>query len=85
MSCFYRKAAGRSFLLLCAVCLAQQVDAQSHRGAIRGRVEDPSGALIAAAAIKATNEATNEVREAFTGENGVECFTNGPALREGDR
>ncbi|HEV3215573.1 MAG TPA: carboxypeptidase regulatory-like domain-containing protein [Vicinamibacterales bacterium] len=74
MSCFYLKAAGRSFLLLWllwAVSLAQQVDAQSHRAAIRGRVEDPSGAVIAGAAITATNEATHEVRAVVTGENGA--------------
>jgi hypothetical protein len=78
MSCFYLKAAGRSFLLLCAVSLAQQVGAQSHRGAIRGRVEDPSGAVIAAAAIRATNEATHEVREVVTGENGAYAIVELP-------
>src|ERR1700737_363006 len=60
-----------AILLLRVVCLAPSVDAQSHRGVIRGRVEDPSGAVIASAPITATHEATNEVRTVITGENGA--------------
>jgi carboxypeptidase family protein len=42
--------------------LAVNLDAQSHRGAIRGRVEDASGAVVVGATVTATNEATNETR-----------------------
>jgi hypothetical protein len=48
-----------------------QLDAQSHRGAIRGRVEDASGAVVATAEVRAINEATNEVRATATGETGA--------------
>jgi hypothetical protein len=60
-----------AILLLRVLCLPPSIDAQSHRGVIRGRVEDPSGAVIAAAPITATHEATNEVRSVVTGENGA--------------
>ena len=45
-------------------------DAQSHRGAIRGRVEDASGAVIAGAGVTAVNEATNETRTTTSGQRG---------------
>ena len=54
------------------VCLSAVVlHAQSHRGAIRGRVADPSGAAIVGAAVAAVNEATNETRTTSTGEAGA--------------
>ena len=51
--------------------LAVGLDAQSHRGAIRGRVEDASGAVVAGAAVTAVNEATNETRTTATGDAGA--------------
>jgi hypothetical protein len=50
---------------------AAALDAQSHRGAIRGRVADPSGAVLIGAAVTAVNEATNETRMTATGDTGA--------------
>jgi hypothetical protein len=47
------------------------VNAQSHRGAIRGRVQDASGAVVAGAAVTAVNEATNETRTTTSGDAGA--------------
>ncbi len=55
------------WMLLLTVAL----HAQSHRGAIRGRVQDASGAVVAGAAITAVNEATNETRTTTSGESGA--------------
>jgi hypothetical protein len=58
--------------VLAIVCLLEAaIGAQSHRGAIRGRVADPSGAMVVGAAVTAVNEATNETRTASTGEAGA--------------
>jgi hypothetical protein len=61
--------------LLCgfafAVLFAAALDAQSHRGAIRGRVQDASGAVVAGAAVTAVNEATNEERATTSGDTGA--------------
>ena len=57
--------------LLVGVLLVAHLDAQGQRAAIRGRVVDPSGAAIVAAAVTAVNEATNERREASTGDGGA--------------
>jgi hypothetical protein len=59
---------------LCAlvwlVVLAPGLDAQSYRGAIRGRVEDASGAVVTGATISVTNEGTNETRTTTSGPSG---------------
>jgi hypothetical protein len=47
------------------------LEAQTHRGAIRGRVEDPSGAVVRGADVTAVNEATNETRTTATGDSGA--------------
>src|SRR5215203_5195540 len=44
--------------------------AQSHRGALRGRVQDASGAAIVGAAVTGVNEATNETRTTVSGDAG---------------
>jgi hypothetical protein len=51
--------------------LAIGLNAQSHRGAIRGLVQDPSGAVVADAAVTAVNEATNETRATTSGDAGA--------------
>jgi hypothetical protein len=51
--------------------LAAGLNAQSHRGAIRGRVQDASGAVVAGASITAVNEATNETRATASGDAGA--------------
>ena len=48
-----------------------RLDAQSHRGVIRGRVQDASGAVVAGAAVTAVNEATNETRATTSGDAGA--------------
>src|SRR5262249_29233205 len=59
-------------MLVCAVLfLDQRVDAQTYRGVIRGRLEDPSGAGVPGATVTATEEATGEVRTVVTGANGA--------------
>ena len=50
---------------------AAGLDAQSHRSAIRGRVEDATGAAVLGASVKAVNEGTNETRTTSTGETGA--------------
>jgi hypothetical protein len=52
------------------MCVAVGLDGQSHRGAIRGRVEDATGAVVIGATVTATNEATNETRTASSGPAG---------------
>jgi len=59
--------------VLAALLLASGVvlEAQTHRGAIRGRVEDASGAGVRGAEVRAVNEATNETRTTATGDTGA--------------
>ena len=54
-------------VLLVATC----VEAQSHRGVIRGRVEDASGAVVAGASVLVVNEATNDTRATTSGSAGA--------------
>jgi hypothetical protein len=62
----------RTVFVLVAIAASAVVtlDAQSHRGAVRGRVQDASGAIVVGAAITAVNEATNETRATTSGEAG---------------
>jgi hypothetical protein len=53
-----------------AVAVVVTVDAQSHRGIIRGRVQDASGAVVTGATVTAVSEATNEARTTTSGEAG---------------
>ena len=63
---------------ICALVLsllaASALDAQSHRGVIRGRVEDASGAVVVAASVTAVNEATNDTRTTTSGDGGAFAF-----------
>ena len=56
-----------AFSWLCAVT----IDAQSHRAAIRGRVEDASGGVVAGAGVTAVNDAIGETRTTSTGGSGA--------------
>ena len=56
---------------VCVLLVSMGLSAQSHRGAIRGRVQDASGAVVANAAISAVNEATGETRTTTSGDAGA--------------
>jgi outer membrane receptor protein involved in Fe transport len=56
---------------LALVLLLAPLDAQTHRGLIRGRVTDSSGQAVAGAEVSATNEATNEQRRGTSDADGV--------------
>ena len=58
-------------LMVLSWLFALSVDAQSHRGAIRGRVEDASGAAVAGADVTAVNDATNDTRTTSTSGSGA--------------
>src|SRR5215813_12760517 len=57
-------------LLLAISSSALPALAQNYRGAVRGRVTDPSGASIAGAQVKLIDEGTNEIRTVKTDGNG---------------
>ncbi|MGH7247462.1 MAG: carboxypeptidase-like regulatory domain-containing protein, partial [Pseudomonadota bacterium] len=67
--------------LALALLLAAPLAAQSYRGAIRGVVEDPSGAVVPGGAVTAKNAATGERRGAMTGEDGAYIIPELPAGR----
>jgi hypothetical protein len=58
-------------VLVWSLLFVAALDAQSHRGAIRGRVEDATGAVVVGASVTATNEATNETRATTSGAAGA--------------
>jgi outer membrane receptor protein involved in Fe transport len=58
------------FCTLVAAFVAASAAAQTHRGLIRGRVADSTGAPVADARISATNQATNERREVTSDREG---------------
>ena len=57
--------------LVWSMLVVAGLDAQSHRGVIRGRVQDASGAVIVGASVIAINDATNETRETTSGDAGA--------------
>ncbi len=70
-----RFAAGRptilNFLVICFLLTASQfVQAQVLYGALVGRVEDPSGAVVPGAKISIINKATGQQRDVTTDDNG---------------
>lgn len=67
-----RPALALSLWLL--VVLSSFVHAQIHRGIIRGRVLDPSNAVIPNATVRVTREGTNETRTATSTANGEYTF-----------
>ncbi len=66
-------------ILLTVVLLPGLLLAQSFRGSIRGKVVDPSGGLIAGAKVTARNNATGQVRESSTGDDGAYVLAELPA------
>ena len=66
--------------LLCLVCLAGPVYGQSlgTAGTIRGKVTDPSGAVVSGAAVTLSNDLTLYRREARASASGEFQFTNIP-------
>ena len=55
--------------------------AQSYRGSIRGKVSDPSGAVVAGAKVTAKNSDTGVTRETVTGVDGGYVLAELPAGR----
>jgi hypothetical protein len=68
------------FVLLLALVFSFSVSgyAQTFRGAINGNVTDPSGAVVAGASVKATNEATGIVLSTVTTSGGAFAFQDIP-------
>lgn len=70
-------------LFVFAFALATLVSAppafsQAFTGTISGVVQDPNGASIPAAAVRARNEATGDVRQVTTGQDGLFVFSQLP-------
>ena len=61
-------------LILAAVLVTASAYGQTFRGAINGTVTDPTGAVVAGAAVKATNDATAAVHEQTTTSSGEFSF-----------
>ncbi|HSY92013.1 MAG TPA: carboxypeptidase-like regulatory domain-containing protein, partial [Candidatus Binatus sp.] len=53
-------------LVLAVLLITVSAYGQTFRGAINGTVTDPSGAVVAGASVKATNDSTAAVHEATT-------------------
>ena len=56
--------------VLCSARVRVPIAAQSDRGAITGKVKDPTGAVVANAKVTAVNVETNEAREVTTNDEG---------------
>src|SRR5579864_251917 len=70
----------REFILLTIVLLLPCIGlAQSFRGSIRGKIVDPNGNAIGGAKVTAKNDATSQVREAYTGNDGAYVLAELPA------
>ncbi|MGE0885157.1 MAG: carboxypeptidase regulatory-like domain-containing protein [Blastocatellales bacterium] len=52
------------------LCLSVNAFAQNYRGAVRGKVTDPQGAIIAGAQLKLIEQETNETRTLSSNESG---------------
>ncbi len=66
--------------IVAAICLLPcMLLAQSYRGAIRGKVSDPSGSVIAEAKIEVKNAATGLMRDATTNSEGEYVLAELPA------
>jgi Carboxypeptidase regulatory-like domain len=65
-------------LILATVLVAVSAYGQTFRGAINGTVADPSGAVVAGAAVKATNNATGVTLDTTTTSDGQFSFQDLP-------
>ena len=65
--------------LLTVIVLSVVLLAQSYRGSIRGKVQDPSGGLIAGAKVTAKSSATGQMRETVTSTEGSYVLAELPA------
>ena len=65
-------------ILVAFALLAVAGNAQTFRGAINGTVTDPSGAMVAAASVKATNSGTGIVQTTTTTSDGQYSFQDLP-------
>src|SRR5437763_879909 len=64
------------YLITTAFALLANAHAQSTFGEIRGTITDPTGAVIVAAAVTATNVATGESRKVATDNTGNYAVLN---------
>ena len=69
---------GGVMLLLCWMGTVTPLRAQNATGSITGAVTDPSGAVIANAAVSVTNKATGAVRRLVTSSEGIYLTDNLP-------
>lgn len=74
----YRRNLRRALLLL-FLLLSSLAVAQSFRGAIRGKVVDPSGGLITGARVTSKNVGTGLIRDALTTDEGTFVLAELPA------
>src|SRR5271155_3798039 len=65
--------------LALAACMSSPLHARSYRGAIRGTVYDPSGAVIPGATVTAKERATGLTRSAVSGDDGAYVIPELPA------
>src|SRR5215470_18957826 len=65
---------GIAFLLVVFLTFASAGNAQNVNGQVSGRVTDPQNAVIGGAAVRLTNDLTQQVREFFTDETGAFVF-----------
>ena len=78
-SCVGARIGHFAILLLTVICLSLSLWAQSYRGSIRGKVQDPSGGLIAGAKVTAKNSGTGQMRDTTTGPEGTYVLVELPA------
>ncbi len=69
----------RRIVLAVVLLIPYLLLAQSYRGSIRGKVSDPSGAVVAGAKVTAKSDATGLVRGTITGADGAYVLAELPA------
>lgn len=75
----FRKSVYAGVLLVVVLLLPGMVLAQSYRGAIRGEVFDPSGAVVANATVTVKGSANGITRVVSSGPDGVFIVSELPA------
>jgi Carboxypeptidase regulatory-like domain/TonB-dependent Receptor Plug Domain len=66
----------RSVLSVFVLAMLPTADSQTVSGSIRGTVADPSGSVVAGAAVQLTNQLTKQVRKFKTDDTGTFLFPN---------